>query len=388
MPEARQQAQQQRVDAPDAELIAAGASPLEAATQGAGRVPAVTPSPAEGGRQTASELAYGEQAGGPEIEATEAAMGQHIVAGMNKANSTASLDSGIHYASNYKKICTALGQASRWKEEYRYGHTWAPGFKNPSESKRWLEFELLPGHSASKAIKAWLAGATIAECLTTVIALQIDAVRAAIGDDKFDQLYGSEDPAVDKKVSMAKRLRIRDQWAGTPAAHHTTTTDAAVKSFEGPVSEAELDADLVPGQRYYFTNHPKYLLKHPGGAWQGENAIYIGKNRAGERLWGGLGAADKTDDQMHDAMVKAYNAERTEYDVERMRTKVILLDDGTYLDRRYDPKSGEFPDQITKADILSAPEYKLGAETRKGGFQLRSGIEMDVDKVKQTRDGG
>ena len=44
----------------------------------------------------------------------------------------------------------------------------------------------------------------------------------------------------------------------------------------------ELDDTLIPGQWYYFYNHPKYLLKHPGGAWQGENSIYMGRDKDGK----------------------------------------------------------------------------------------------------------
>jgi hypothetical protein len=356
--------------------------------QAAGPVPAVMPVAGGGERaQSASELAYAAtpQTGGPEIEATDQALGQHMVEGMNKANSGGTFDSGVHYWYNYKRICDRQG-ADVWKDEWRAGHTRATQFVNPHEKGRWMDFELKKGESASKGIKAWLAGATVCECLSAVVAMEIDSLRAAIGDTQFDAMFGSDDPKVDANVRDDRRMHIRAGLAGTPVGDYVKPTSIAQKARRGEaISEKDLETDLVPGHWYYFYNHPKYLLKHPGGAWQGENALYMGKNAAGERLWAGMGADGKTEDTMIDEMVSAYNQPRNDYDTRVMKESGYLADDGTYADKRYDPASGEFPDTVTRKDILEAPAYELGGRVRKGGFKPDAGKALDAAAVKRTR---
>ena len=375
-------------------LAEAGPTPAptgqHAPVQVPGPIPQVAQEPSESSGQataTASEQAY-DQRGGPEIDATDPAMGQHMVDAMNKANRGGGLDSGIHYFQNYQSICARAGQPARCKPEHRKGHHFGDAFVNPSESGRFMDFALKPGKSASAAVKEWLRGATIAECLTAVVAMEIDTLRAAIGDTRLDSMFGSADAAVDAKIPSHRRMHIRQGFAGTPVTTYMEATKVANKAASGEkVTDADLEADLVLGQRYYFSNHPMYLLKHPGGAWQGENALYMGKNAAGERLWGGLGANDKTEDAMLDALVNAYNADRGDYDRELLQKRGAIGPDGTYSDKRFDPASGTFPDKITKADLLAAPEYELGGETRKGGFRPMSGLMLDDVKVQRARDG-
>lgn len=67
--------------------------------------------------------------------------------------------------------------------------------------------------------------------------------------------------------------------------------------------------DLQPGDWVYFANNPNYLLKHSNGPWQGENAIYVGDNAAGEKLYSGFGVHEHTAAQMAASMMRAYNAE-------------------------------------------------------------------------------
>ncbi len=49
--------------------------------------------------------------------------------------------------------------------------------------------------------------------------------------------------------------------------------------------KAEIDSDIKPGDRYYWKNHRDYKFKHPGGAFQGEWAMYQGDDQ-----WSGFGA--------------------------------------------------------------------------------------------------
>lgn len=373
--------QQQPQPVPPAPAPAPAETP-HAPIHAAGPVPGVATPAAGGTERSASEQAYA--SGGPEIDATDQALGQHMVDGMNKANGGGTKDSGIHYWYNYKRICDREGP-DVWQDKWRAGHTQADAFVNPHEKNRWMDWELKKGHSASKAIKAWLAGATVAECLSSVVAMEIDSLRAAIGDKTFDEMFGSDDPAVDANVADHMRMHVKAGISGTPVGNYIKPTDIARKAQRGEAITAKDMDTLVPGQWYYFYNHPKYLLKHPGGAWQGENALYMGKNGAGERLWAGLGADGKTEDTMVDEMVMAYNNPRTDYDTRMMKEGGQLGEDGSYHDRRYDPAGGEFPDQVTKKDILEAPEYELNGRVRKGGFKADAGKGLDAAAVKRTR---
>ena len=361
-----------------------------------GPVPSVGTTGGATGGATASDHAFGAHAaGGPEIAATDDAMGANMVKDMNRANvepgsgGQNDLNHGIHYWYNYQRHCERAGKPDLWKDEYRYGHTQASQFIQPHENNAFMDFELKKGHSASQAIKDWLAGATVAECLSSVIAMEIDTLRAAIGDNKFDKLFGSADPAEDKKIPEYQRMHVKAGIYGTPVANYMHATklaeEAEAKGGQfGEVEPAQLDADLKPGQWYYFYNHPKYLLKHPGGAWQGENALYMGKNAAGERLWSGLGAT-ATEDAMVDEMVRAYNAPRNDYDHRMLKEQGVEKADGTYADPQYDPKGGVYAETVTKEEILKAQVYAIGGTQRKGGFLASAGMELDAKKVEQTR---
>lgn len=384
-----------------ADGTAADAGTQEATTDttftGHGQIPAVDTTAASGGA-TASDRAFGAQpqAGGPEVPATKEAMGGVVANDMKKANAEPGsggqndLTHGIHYWYNYQRHCEIAGKPELWQDKYRAGHTQSQAFINPHEANRWMDWELKKGQSASQAVKEWLAGATVAECLSSVVAMEIDALRAAIGDNKFDKMFGSADPEQDKAVPANQRMHIRAGLQGTPVQNYMKSTEVADEAYNnggqfGQVEDAKLDEELVPGQWYYFYNHPKYLLKHPGGAWQGENAIYMGKNDAGERLWSGL-SATATEDHMIDEMVRAYNQGRNDYDERIMKERGVLGSDGKYTDPLYDPKSGTFPEKVTKQEILSSQPYNLGGTTRKGGFMASSGMELDEKRVQKTRD--
>jgi hypothetical protein len=363
---------------------------VQAVAQAAGPVPAPAAAPAAGGRaRTASEEAYEK----PEIDPTAQAMGDAMVKRMNQANGLDGgqydLEHGIHYSYNFEYECQRAGKPDLWKDEYRWGYNASGHFVNPKETGGFMDFQLKKGHSASKAIQAWLGGLTVAECLTSVIAMQFDTVRRAIGDHKFDQMFGSENKAEDNAISGDDRLRI--STSGTPMDRLTKATELATlgasrDSRVGKVTDEEKEKLLKPGEWYYFYNHPKYLLKHPGGAWQGENSLYMGKNSSGERLWSGLGASGKTEDAMVDEMVSAYNGRRDKEDEREMKERSIKNDDGSYANAKYDPKGGEFKETVTKDEILNDPAYTIDGVTRKGGFLPIAGITFDFDKVKDERE--
>jgi peptidoglycan hydrolase-like protein with peptidoglycan-binding domain len=334
---------------------------------------------------------------GPEIEATDEAMGAHVVAGMAKANQKGSPTSGIWYDYNYFDKVQEDPDAWAWKDEWRDGYAPEEYF----ERIGWMDWRLKPGKSAAAGVKAWLHGLTIAECLSTILALEMDALRAAIGDDAFDARYGSPE----ESLPDATRLRIYTGAANTPLEKRLYFEN--VKKGYKPGSWGE--RNIKVGDRVYFFNHPMYLLKHPGGAWQGENAVYEGRNAEGKQTYSGLGAGGMTEEAMVEEMVKAYNTPRTgadyvwllqnyawdapevktpsreflDHDV--AHTKALYEKYKSRVEKKYREDGGVFPDEVTSEKILNAKAYKLGDRTRKGGFLDTSVMRLDAAKVAKLR---
>lgn len=313
----------------------------------------------------------------PEIEATEKAMGQHVADKMDTANKgTHTADEGIHYARNYRDAFPA-----RWKEDYMNGYA------DPNYFVRvgFMDWVLKPGVSASAAIKSWLKGLTIAECFTTVVAIEYDTIRAAIGDKKFDELFGS----TEKALALNKRLHIAPPPTTLPLDEYMKPTEAAAKGEEGTINHRPVKV----GEWYYFYNHPKYLVKHPAGEWQGENSIYMGKDAMGNQLWSGLGTVNTTqtdskvtEDEMLGQMVDAYNFKRDADDEKELKS--VKAANGGVLPKKYvfESEGGELPEKIDKNRILNDPPYEHDGTTRKGGFSSGAGQTLDVDKIKGLRD--
>ncbi|MFP4124871.1 eCIS core domain-containing protein, partial [Coleofasciculus sp.] len=336
----------------------------------------------------------------PEIEATEDAMGEHVVNQVNAINQGGTAHTGIHYAHNFQRRAQLYKQDpvnnSRYKE---YADKWNDdywnGYADPNYFERlgWMDWQLKPMTDASEGIKRWLTGGTIGECLTALIAIQIDTLRAAIGDDKFNERY-SEWP---NKPPGNKLLRISPNIGVTPLADGVIdSTDAAKNNNKGTPG----NRPVKKGEWYYFYNHPKYLLKHPGGAFQGENAVCMDET-PGNQLWAGFGVSSVTEANMLNEMSRAYNAMRTERDyqiiLERFAADVLAEKNSgntyqslydkykTRIPDEYKSESSTFPDTVTVEDILNAPEYTIGGQTRKGGFLVSVGLALNPNKVQEIR---
>jgi hypothetical protein len=344
----------------------------------------------------------------PEIRATEAATGEHIKNAMDTANDPPggrSATQGIHYASRYeynKLIYERFSHDFRtaefrpyyknWKDEYRGGY---------ADPKYWeridrLDWRLLPGVSAAAGIKAWLRGLTIADCNTTIQAIYLDTMRAVVGDTKFDQKFGSTESA--QPLPESQRLRISPSVA--PGSQQGSVvdflepTDAAMQREFGRQGRRP---NLKVGEWYSFINHPKYLLKHPGGDWQAENALYIGEEK-GEQRWSGFGASNLSEEAMLETLAQAYNEPRSILDNREIRRlKQLAEKEGKspeLIDIIFHPErqavvdgiplGDVFPARITIADILAAPPYAhpLDGSIRRGGLQVDRGIKLSLNKLK------
>jgi hypothetical protein len=182
-------------------------------------------------------------------------------------------------------------------------------------------------------------------------------------------------------ISPSGKSQVRAFFKPTEAA---TTGDLGTIGNRPNVKE---------GEWYYFYNHPKYLLKHPGSDWQGENSIYMGRNASGEQTWAGLGTFNSgsgsthvTEREMYQEMIDAYNAPR-DYINERVLASIRAQNGGTLPADYVDPKDGGtvFEDQIDENKLLNDPPYTIDGVTRKGGFLLNAGAALDPVKVQGLR---
>ncbi len=153
-------------------------------------------------------------------------------------------------------------------------------------------FVLKRRKNPSAAMDSIFRGPTRLECNTMMISIEYRAIRAANGDDRFDR--ACKNRTVRIEITAARKRRVLGSW---------------LKSVRNPSAET-----LVPGDWVYFANHEDYLFKHPAGAWQGENALYVGDNEQGEKLFSGFGVHAVTADEMNLELLRAFNAPRNAED--------------------------------------------------------------------------
>lgn len=327
--------------------------------------------------------------GGPEIEATDEAMGQRVVDQVNALNRATTADKGVHYPHNYQykaALYKSNPDANKqyesyfrfWNEDYWKGYA-DPNYFERFASKSW---RLKPGVSAAAAIKKWLAGPTIADCGSALVAIETDTLRAAIGDDKFDGLFAT----FPDKTARRELLVITLSRKTSSVYHYMEETSDEKKASLGKGTVG--NRPVEKGEWYGFSNHPRYLLKHPGGAFSGENAICMDAT-PDKQLWSGFGVGSVSEDGeggMMETMADAYNKDRTErdyqillefYEKEQAAKKTNLntfellykaLPKENRIDDAYREDKGWFPAEIEVKDILSAPPFKLNKTMYVGGF--------------------
>ena len=208
------------------------------------------------------------------------------------------------------------------------------------EKTGWYTFALKKAESASEAIDAMFTGPTILECLSTTKLIFMRSIKETIGAKAFDKAYG-------EKGKDNQSLIV------------TATGQSQLDEFL--VSETIKPDDLKVGDWGYFHNHPKYLIKHPTGFWQGENAVYMGGGK-----WSGFGASGKTQRQMINALKGAYNGGRTSHDTDAIQSsidRVATQFSADYSDatvqavkKVYEDYYKDYPDTVKDADIPGIDE--------------------------------
>jgi hypothetical protein len=234
------------------------------------------------------------------IANTDAAIAERVTRDIRNANGPApSLTAGLHYKDQYRQALIAAGQGAQWDRRWEAGYTASSLWRQPFDDNDAFTFTLKAGASASEALRQWIAGLTVSDCTTAMVAFELDAVRAVVGDRLFDRCFGptSGQPKL-------RLLKISQRLSDTPLYELLRFTDGARGAGRGTLGHRPVKA----GEWYYFYNHPDYVLKHPGGPWRGENALCLG-DQGGKQMWSGFGqTADE--EAMLRALLERYNAPR------------------------------------------------------------------------------
>jgi hypothetical protein len=304
-----------------------------------------------------------QRCGRAKIDPTKEELNKKVLEGMATANAGGDAKRGIHYPFNYK---------AKYPEEWKALGSPDDGHADTTYWSRvaFMHWVRKPGVSASKAMDAWFRGPTIADCASVATASEVNALRAALGDAKFDRLFGGEGK---KPIAGPDGRRISleiGQGSGSSVVADLmratqSATDAGVPGKR----------NVQPGEWHYFANHPAYPKKHPTGYWQGENALFKGDD-GGVQMWTGFGAT-YNEDGMNKALVDQYNLAPTPDD--QAKRKDLYDKHGPNVND-WPPNvkkfHGEFPDQIEVPHMLAAG----------GGFEASAGKELDPAKVKALSD--
>lgn len=155
---------------------------------------------------------------------------------------TSQLDSGMFYPEVYQQACAEAGTPDKWDDKYAHGHTAAAGWTQPYEGRYDMVFELKKGHSAAQAVKDFLAGPTIADYRVIGVAMEMDELRDDLGDQRFDQMFGSSDSLTDVKISGAQRLKITSSMYTIPFAAQMLAMAAENEALDKKTEEPEAPA--------------------------------------------------------------------------------------------------------------------------------------------------
>jgi hypothetical protein len=299
--------------------------------------------------------------GRSKIDPSKEDLNKKVLERMENANANHGAK-GIHYPFEM-----AANHAAEWE---RLGRP-TEGYAEPQYWQRvgFMHWVRKSGVSASAAMDAFFAGPTIADCASVIVASQIAALRAALGDDRFDKAFGGSGSKPREKDGKRVSLEISQSVDGSILAGlmrpTLTATDAGTPGHR----------KVSPGEHHYFKNHPGYPVRHPTGYWQGENAVYIGEV-AGVQTFSGFGAPGKSEAAMNAALVAEYNYPPNADDLAK-RQRLYAKNGPDVANWPQDEKKyhGEAPASITPESLLAAG----------GGFQATSGEELDPAKVQALK---
>ena len=166
--------------------------------------------------------------------------------GDNPTAQSGQIGGGMYEVDDYQAACQAAGTPDKWEDRFVHGHTAAKGWNQPYDGRYDLTFTLKAGHSASQAVKDFIAGPTIADYRVIGVAIEMDELRDELGDQKFDRLFGSAIAGEDAQISSAQRLKITPGMYTIP--FRAQMEAIAAEHDEGLAKSQEPEAPEVAAQ--------------------------------------------------------------------------------------------------------------------------------------------
>jgi hypothetical protein len=159
------------------------------------------------------------------------------------------------------------------------------------------------GKGASDAIEAIFApGAdTRLECMSMTFAVEYYSLLKGLGKVKFNALFAGGVGIEISNKGMSSAL-----VGGAKPLYKVVAVSSK--------------SEILPGDWVYFRNFKDYPVKHPGGFWQGENAIYMSGGN-----YRGFGVSSMKEADLNVELVKQYN---TGLPVADRKTVADLLAEG------------------------------------------------------------
>lgn len=169
--------------------------------------------------------------------------------------------SGIWYPEDYQRYLQVLGK--------EMPASFFTGYANEEyfEKIGGYTYIIKKGKKASAALKIFLKGPTITDCVTSIKACYYKAVLDILGDEKFDQLFDFDSP-FRLKISQTSLPFLRD-----------------MRSFKKNERGLLGKRALRIGEWCHFHGVPWYANKHPAGCAGAWNTVYIGDDTRGRQLF-------------------------------------------------------------------------------------------------------
>lgn len=165
---------------------------------------------------------------------------------------------------------------------------------------------------ASRTLDSMLAGkgdednvkefATVIDCATAVVLVQLKALRDRLGAGLFNKLckeHNGPFVAPDPRSTPLKYFLSDIDMLNLPAAEKGKSPEGT-KGIEGARN------GLQVGDAVYFRNYSKYKEVDPEGAWHGEHCLYMGLDGI-EQKFSGFGISSRTETEMNHELMTAYN---------------------------------------------------------------------------------
>ena len=233
-----------------------------------------------------------------EIASMEKDIAKGVVSAMQQYFNKHTLLQGVWYPDDYRKIL-------KDKFDIEMDESFHMGFANEQfwEKTGNFTFKLKEGCKPSQALLSFLEGPTVADCGNATTACYYKCILDIIGEEKFDQVFGS------KGFALKITQRILDE-------------DSLLLGLAGFTQAAKNGESGVPGKRplkigeeCHFSGVIWYGNKHPKGPGGGMNVLYIGDNAQGEQLFMAHGFEKPlTEREIIIRLIESYNRERTPQD--------------------------------------------------------------------------